>query len=404
MTGFTVNWTGASGATSYTYTFSDSIARVPSSSTSSSATFTGLTAGTSYALVIKAFNGPVVNTESATFSLVTSPTQPNTATSSNITSTGFTATWLGGAGATSYTFELDGDLVTPSSYSLSTPNVVFTGLTPNRTYVLVIKATNVAGTTVSESQFNPSVISGLSLWLDGADPNATGIAPALNSAVTTWKDKTSNNNHYTANGATYANHSETNKNGILFNGSSSGAFQTSSSLSPFTNTNRWSIFTVHTGTNSSPPPPPTNPPQTMWREKDKTFWVRWSGTTGQIRMNNQHLITSTYDGFSGVHCVVGEGSTSKYSMNGTMNTYASGDSLVTNSRISFGSHYTNAHYEGLYGYMNEALIFNTNLSDSDRQKMEGYLAWKWNRQDRLPAGHPYKTFGPLSSLRVTTLS
>jgi hypothetical protein len=34
------------------------------------------------------------------------------------------------------------------------------------------------------------------------------------------------------------------------------------------------------------------------------------------------------------------------------------------------------------------------MNGSDRQKMEGYIAWKWNLVALLPAGHPYKTTRP----------
>jgi hypothetical protein len=37
----------------------------------------------------------------------------------------------------------------------------------------------------------------------------------------------------------------------------------------------------------------------------------------------------------------------------------------------------------------EVLVFNTNLSVPQRQKVEGYLAWKWGLQASLPADHPY---------------
>lgn len=33
-------------------------------------------------------------------------------------------------------------------------------------------------------------------------------------------------------------------------------------------------------------------------------------------------------------------------------------------------------------------------SDTDRQKAEGYLAWKWGSESRLPASHPYKNGPP----------
>jgi hypothetical protein len=397
--GFTINWSGASGATSFKYTL-NGVNTVPASSTSTSASFTGLTGGTSYTVIVIAFNGPVANSQSDSFSVTTFPTQPNNASLLNVTSTGFTATWLGGAGATSYTFELNGVLVTPSSYTLSPANVVFTGLQPNTSYVLVINAINVGGTSVSESQFNPSVISGLSLWLDGADPNATGIAPSLNSAVTIWKDKTSNNNHYSLAGATYANDTQFNKNGILFNGSTSGAIQANSNLAaPFAASNKWSILVVHRGTGS------TSVTQGLWRVYDLNYWLRWNnGVNLTISSNvSTGLSAVTYDNFKGVTCLVTQGTNAIYSFNGTASsTLTISNTTTTNTtRIVFGCAYENRS-ESLTGYIDEVLIFNTNISVSDRQKMEGYLAWKWNTQASLPEGHPHKTFGPVSSLRIQT--
>lgn len=43
----------------------------------------------------------------------------------------------------------------------------------------------------------------------------------------------------------------------------------------------------------------------------------------------------------------------------------------------------------------EILIFNnTSLSTDDREKVQGYLAWKWNLISLLPSAHPYKTTPP----------
>jgi hypothetical protein len=45
----------------------------------------------------------------------------------------------------------------------------------------------------------------------------------------------------------------------------------------------------------------------------------------------------------------------------------------------------------------EVLLFNTNLTTSQRQTVEGYLAWKWGLQSSLVAGHPYRSAGPIPS-------
>jgi hypothetical protein len=45
-------------------------------------------------------------------------------------------------------------------------------------------------------------------------------------------------------------------------------------------------------------------------------------------------------------------------------------------------------------YICEVVGCNTKLSTEDRQKLEGYLAWKWGLEADLPAGHPYKSAPP----------
>ena len=42
----------------------------------------------------------------------------------------------------------------------------------------------------------------------------------------------------------------------------------------------------------------------------------------------------------------------------------------------------------------EVVIVNS-ITSTDKQKMEGYLAWKWGIEANLPSGHPYKTAAPL---------
>ncbi len=61
----------------------------------------------------------------------------------------------------------------------------------------------------------------------------------------------------------------------------------------------------------------------------------------------------------------------------------------------FGQNTGNGDYPG-YGFIGEYVGFASALSTSDRQVMEGYLAWKWGLQANLPASHPYKQTGVYS--------
>jgi hypothetical protein len=47
------------------------------------------------------------------------------------------------------------------------------------------------------------------------------------------------------------------------------------------------------------------------------------------------------------------------------------------------------------GYMCELVAFNVYLNTSQRQSIEGYLAWKWGLQGSLPGGHPYTEAAPI---------
>ena len=44
----------------------------------------------------------------------------------------------------------------------------------------------------------------------------------------------------------------------------------------------------------------------------------------------------------------------------------------------------------LGGYVSEILVFNKLLNIDDRQKIEGYLSWKWGLHTNLSNDHPYK--------------
>ena len=52
---------------------------------------------------------------------------------------------------------------------------------------------------------------------------------------------------------------------------------------------------------------------------------------------------------------------------------------------------------GLRGDIGEVVYVGATLSTEDRQKLEGYLAWKWGLVASLPSNHPYKTYPPARS-------
>jgi hypothetical protein len=50
-----------------------------------------------------------------------------------------------------------------------------------------------------------------------------------------------------------------------------------------------------------------------------------------------------------------------------------------------------------YGSMQELLMFSNAITPFDRQKVEGYLGWKWGLQSNLPTTHPFKSAAPTAT-------
>lgn len=70
-------------------------------------------------------------------------------------------------------------------------------------------------------------------------------------------------------------------------------------------------------------------------------------------------------------------------------TYTSG-----NGQIDLGRQF-NSTSLGLYiGYVGEVVLYAKALSATERQQIEGYLAWRWGLQANLPSGHPYASAPP----------
>lgn len=80
------------------------------------------------------------------------------------------------------------------------------------------------------------------------------------------------------------------------------------------------------------------------------------------------------------------------SVNGTVTTDAAfqtpGNTTNLATALYVGHNGSNAG--NAFGDYAEGVIYKAALGTSDRQKLEGYLAWKWGLEGALPPGHPYK--------------
>lgn len=68
------------------------------------------------------------------------------------------------------------------------------------------------------------------------------------------------------------------------------------------------------------------------------------------------------------------------------------DSSVTDT-LNIGARNNGASL-AMDGDLHELIIYNAPLSQANREKVEGYLAWKWGLEGNLPSGHPYENAAP----------
>jgi hypothetical protein len=94
-------------------------------------------------------------------------------------------------------------------------------------------------------------------------------------------------------------------------------------------------------------------------------------------------------------CIVnGPGAaTNVLTFNGTSRTLTTSDGALSYTTTSATYRLGTATFNTAIDIM-EILFYYDGLSTEDRFRVEGYLAWKWGLQGRLPATHPYSKFRP----------
>ena len=230
--------------------------------------------------------------------------------------------------------------------------------------------------------FTPTSISGLQLWLDATDVNGNGTPVANGATVSTWTDKSGNGRNATGGTSpTYSN------NGVVFNGS---AFLTTTySAVPAAET----LYVVSTfsgaadGLNYAIIGSSANQGRNLVSYRTNVnlidvHWDKW-GVSGYaysagVVFNQKMILGGIYTGSSGATNINGGAdSSSSFSFSG---------SSTTQIGRSPGSLYT--------GTIHEVVIFSSVLNRTQRQTIEGYLAWKWGLQSNLPSTQPFKLFPP----------
>ena len=227
--------------------------------------------------------------------------------------------------------------------------------------------------------FVPSQLSGLSLWLDAADTSTLSFSSGSN--VSQWRDKSGNGRNFTGTNVVYNSGSRA----LSFNGTSASM---SNTTQPFlSNSLNWTIFAVHISAVTS------SGVYQVYRTTSAAllYRYRYAGYPSEWHVGGNNYITCTANNGNGISCQVTETST-------TATGYLNGVRIGSATRV------TSTGVEGLFigqnsvnqewfnGTLYEIIAYNIALTSSQREQVEGYLAWKWGLQNLTPATHPYRKF------------
>lgn len=237
--------------------------------------------------------------------------------------------------------------------------------------------------------FTPLAVSGCGLWLDAADSSTLTLS---GSSVTQWNDKSGNgrNTSSVTGTPTLTSNSLNSLPGIYFNGSQnmSGAFvYTSNTLSYFiistteSDTTRYGrTFSIGTsGTNdfdnisSMACLARETIPNTLYMQRNNASVSSVSQT-----YSVPFLVSATLDGTN----LVGY-------LNGTQIGSVANSGNFNTSVYTLSIGLPTSFNQRNKGFIYEIVMYTAALTSTQRQLVEGYLAWKWGLQNSLPTSHPY---------------
>jgi hypothetical protein len=246
------------------------------------------------------------------------------------------------------------------------------------------------------SYFNPTLISGCTLWLDGADPAGNGVVPANGATVSSWADKSGNGLTVSAASSqpTYSTNAANRLGTVSFNGSQSLTAGSVTGEKLIGNSGNCAIFVVMRVNNS-----PGRSMPFSWDDGNYTarLLVQYDENSilyvdkGAFPDNRTtatiSLSTTLYYIFS--YSQNGSNTTLKSNGNtiGTLTNFAN-NSITSSTRIFNVGSYVNGSDWNMKGNTAEIIFFNTHIPNNFQQ-VEGYLAWKWGLASSLPASHPY---------------
>jgi len=246
------------------------------------------------------------------------------------------------------------------------------------------------------SFFNPTLISGCTLWLDGADPAGNGVVPANGATVSSWVDKSGNGLTVSAASSqpTYSTNAANRLGTVSFNGSQSLTAGSVTGEKLIGNSGNCAIFVVMRVNNSPGRSMPFSWDDGTYTarllvqyDENSILYVDKGAFPDNRTTATISLSTTLYYIFS--YSQNGSNTTLKSNGNtiGTLTNFAN-NSITSSTRIFNVGSYVNGSDWNMRGNTAEIIFFNTHIPNNFQQ-IEGYLAWKWGLVYSLPASHPY---------------
>jgi hypothetical protein len=280
---------------------------------------------------------------------------------------------------------------TPSSYTI-------TGLSGGTSYSVALGA-NVTTT----GTFIPTSVTGCQLWFDATDPLNTGSAPTNGSSITTWYDKSGYARNATSASSNVYNSTGLNSKPAITINTASTNYQWLNGSVPIT-TNTISVFVImsmnSTNTGVAGRIIGFSQPGVHDWDNNNYFGLNRNNGTNIIPYRNGVYSNSSFTSFSvpylcecwfdgtNVNSTVQKGASTSIS-----SVASSGNFNITSFAIGNDSTFIDGTGQ-FNGFISEILVYNTSLSQTDRQKVEGYLSWKWGLQANLPSAHPHYSAAP----------
>jgi hypothetical protein len=225
--------------------------------------------------------------------------------------------------------------------------------------------------------------------LDGSDINGDGSTVTNGASISTWKDKSGKGHNATGNGAIIMTNALNERSVVDLRGQTSMLFPLGSSTTSYT------IFTVQYGKSSSSYQRLLNgyPDNILLYgfPIGTTNWMTayFDGSIGNLVANTPVIDIANRYTLAGL-IVRGDLKTTICAVDGTPQDTRSWSTVNPLETLQIGT-FNDQYWQG---YVAEILVYTGTVSNSDRQTMEGYLAWKWGLQTSLPTSHPYKLSPP----------